>query len=149
MLKVENKFLPLFYIFLITFCLFQMLTPDHLIFVEGETKNFCTTLLHPKISVVQGLLCETIATGILIFVICAASDSRNAKNVDSLPIRLGLVVTLLCIIFAPYTGCSINPARSLGPAIINNQWEHHWVYWLGPITGSVIASLSYKTFYAE
>nr|CAD7580049.1 unnamed protein product [Timema californicum] len=43
-----------------------------------------------------------------------------------------------------YTGSSMNPARTLGSAIIANTWDDHWVYWLGPILGGMSASLIYK-----
>jgi len=43
-----------------------------------------------------------------------------------------------------YTGGSLNPARSLGPAIFNYQWEHHYVYWIGPLVGAIIAGFLYR-----
>ena len=47
------------------------------------------------------------------------------------------------IILTP--GSSMNPARSLGSAVVSGQcWAHHWVYWLGPISGGVAAALIYQ-----
>ena len=43
-----------------------------------------------------------------------------------------------------YTGGSLNPARSLGPAIFANQWEKHYVYWIGPIVGAIVAGFLYR-----
>jgi len=43
-----------------------------------------------------------------------------------------------------YTGGSLNPARSLGPAIFANQWENHFVYWIGPLVGAIVAGLLYR-----
>jgi glycerol uptake facilitator-like aquaporin len=43
-----------------------------------------------------------------------------------------------------YTGGSLNPARSLGPAIFANEWEHHYVYWIGPIAGAIVAGFLYR-----
>jgi len=38
------------------------------------------------------------------------------------------------------SGACLNPARVLGPAVLNNYWTHHWIYWVGPITGGLIAA---------
>ena len=43
-----------------------------------------------------------------------------------------------------YTGGSLNPARSLGPAIFSNEWEHHYVYWIGPLVGAIFAGFLYR-----
>jgi glycerol uptake facilitator-like aquaporin len=43
-----------------------------------------------------------------------------------------------------YTGGSLNSARSLGPAIFSNQWENHFVYWIGPLVGAIVAGLLYR-----
>lgn len=44
-----------------------------------------------------------------------------------------------------YTGGSLNPARSLGPAVVNRSFPgYHWIYWLGPILGTLVAAGFYK-----
>jgi glycerol uptake facilitator-like aquaporin len=43
-----------------------------------------------------------------------------------------------------YTGGSLNPARSLGPAIFANQWDNHFVYWIGPLVGAIVAGFLYR-----
>ncbi len=45
----------------------------------------------------------------------------------------------------PYTGGSVNPARSFGPCVATRTFTHyHWIYWVGPILGSLLATLFYK-----
>lgn len=108
------------------------------------TGSFCVTDVHPSMSVSQGLLAEIIATAILVFFACGLWDPRNEKNSDSVSIRFAFCITVLCFIFAPYTGCSLNPARSIAPAIWNGYWKNHWVFWVGPIFGAILATLLYR-----
>lgn len=49
-----------------------------------------------------------------------------------------------CLSGVYYTGASLNPARSFGPAVISGVWpDYHWIYWIGPILGSLLAYLAY------
>ena len=43
-----------------------------------------------------------------------------------------------------YTGASMNPARSLGPAILSGEWAYHWIYWAGPLLGAGVAGIMYR-----
>ncbi|MGQ0790677.1 MAG: MIP/aquaporin family protein [Nitrosopumilaceae archaeon] len=56
-------------------------------------------------------------------------------------ISIGGMVFLLHLVGVPLTGASMNPARTLGPTIASGFWEFHWVYWVGPIIGGIIAGL--------
>lgn len=124
----------------------KMVTPANRLTSGGpeDTDTFCVNILNADLSVMQGLLLEGISTGILMLVACAVWDSRNENNTDSVPIRFGLTVCALALAFGPYTSCSMNPARSFAPALWNNQWSHHWVYWFGPIGGALLSSFIYK-----
>ncbi|XP_011696207.1 PREDICTED: aquaporin AQPcic-like isoform X2 [Wasmannia auropunctata] len=112
-----------------------------------QADMFCVTDLHSDLSAIQGLLVESIATAFLMLVVCSVWDVRNEKNTDSVPIKFGLAVAVLAITVGPYTGCSMNPARSFAPALWNGQWRHHWIYWFGPIGGALISSFMYKTIF--
>ena len=108
---------------------------------------FCVTDVHKDLHLIQGLLIEGIATAILMLIACGIWDPRNSENTDSVAIKFGLAVTALATSVGPYTGCSMNPVRSLAPAIWGGYIENQWVYWLGPIGGSLLASLAYKSVF--
>ncbi|GAB1867058.1 Aquaporin AQPcic [Camponotus japonicus] len=112
-----------------------------------QSNLFCVTNLHTDLSAIQGLLLEGIATAILVLVFCSVVDPRNKRNTDSIPIKFGFTVTVLATTFGPYTGGSMNPARSFAPALWNNEWTHQWIYWFGPIGGALIASFAYRTIF--
>ncbi|CAK9827018.1 unnamed protein product [Anthophora retusa] len=134
---------------LIGFGLLKVITPLELMYTNAEigTDSFCMTDIHVSLTTFQGVMSEFIATGILIFFTCGLWDCRNSKNTDSAPIRFGLCITVLCLVFIPFSGCSLNPARTLGPAVWNGYWINHWVYWLGPIGGAIVAALLYRCLF--
>lgn len=76
------------------------------------------------------------------FVIMAvATDERVADGFAA--IAVGLTVGFCAMMGGPLTGASMNPARSLGPAVVGSVWTAHWVYWLAPITAMVVAARLY------
>ena len=109
--------------------------------------QFCVTNLGYNVNEIQGLLIEATCTAVLMLLACAIWDKKNEKNTDGVSLKFGLAVTGLATAAGPYTGCSMNPARSLAPTLWNNQWTGHWIYWLGPIGGSMLAALLYRTIF--
>lgn len=128
----------------------QVITPQAISFTAANVSEdtFCVTAPHKDLHVIQALLMEGIATAILMLIACAAWDSRNANNCDSVAIKFGLGVTALATAVGPYTGCSMNPVRSLAPAVWNNNYADHWIYWFGPLGGALLASLAYKAVFS-
>ena len=63
---------------------------------------------------------------------------------SSAPLSIGLTIAVCHLLAIPYTGCGLNPARSLGPALVTSHWKDHWIYWAGPFAGSLVAALMYK-----
>jgi len=96
----------------------------------------------------QGIFIEAIATFVLVTVILmVALDTKSKTGLASLLIGFALAVNILAI--GAYTGGSLNPARSLGPAVFSYQWQYHYVYWIGPIVGAIVAGLLYRTVWAS
>ncbi|XP_057667976.1 lens fiber major intrinsic protein-like isoform X2 [Diorhabda carinulata] len=92
---------------------------------------------------------EVILTIILVVANCSSWDKRNSNKTDSIPLKIGLVVVSLNLSAAAYTGASMNPARSFGPAVVYTDFTSHWIYWAAPIVGSLIASLTYKFIFLQ
>jgi len=97
----------------------------------------------PAGSVSQTFIIEIILTFFLMFVII--NVSTGSKEVGTLAgITIGLTVLLEAAFAGPITGASMNPARSIGPAIFAQNLEHLWIYILAPIIGGVLAIGSWK-----
>ncbi|MFB2770476.1 MIP/aquaporin family protein [Pelatocladus sp. BLCC-F211] len=91
----------------------------------------------------QSFVLETLLTFILMFVIFGSGLDRRAP-IGFAGLAIGLTVGLEAMFMGPITGASMNPARSLGPALVGGIWQHHWVYWLAPILGAQLAVLIYS-----
>jgi aquaporin related protein len=126
-----------FFLFLHQF-VFQLMVP------ESKEGNLGITNLGNELTDVQGFLMEIILTFLLLFVIHGVCDPRRKDIKGSAPLAIGLAVTACHLCGIPFSGSSINPARSFGPAVIMDLWENHWVYWAGPLLGGVLAGLIYK-----
>ena len=95
------------------------------------------------ITAFQGLGTEIILTFALVFVIFASAV--DPKGLGKLaPVAIGLTVMADHLVGVPLTGASMNPARSFGPALVSMTWDNHWIYWIGPIIGGVLAATVYK-----
>eukprot|EP00043_Microstomoeca_roanoka_P016199 m.164486 g.164486 ORF g.164486 m.164486 type:complete len:281 (-) comp16409_c3_seq1:266-1108(-) len=92
----------------------------------------------------NGVLIEIILTLLLVLVILRTAVDR--VGLDYAPLAIGIVVTIDHLIGIPVSGASMNPARSLGPAVLANAWDDHWIYWVGPISGALLASVVYFAF---
>jgi aquaporin PIP len=95
-----------------------------------------------------GLGAEIILTAIFVFVVFAAVDQRRGAHSAHVPVlaplAIGIVVFLAHIVAVPIDGCSVNPARSFGAAVVARTWHHHWIFWVGPIIGGAAAGLLYE-----
>ena len=93
----------------------------------------------------SALLAELAMTAIFLLVILT-STVRHPK-------LAGIVIplTLAAIHFAaiPVSGSSVNPARTIGPALIGNNWTDFWVYIVGPFAGAIVGWLLYRVLHTE
>ncbi|XP_008281118.1 aquaporin-1-like [Stegastes partitus] len=91
----------------------------------------------------QGFGTEFMLTLQLVLCVLAVTDKRREFS-GLAPLAIGLSVVLGHLAGISFTGCGINPARSFGPAIILESFDDHWVFWAGPMSGSLVAALLYN-----
>jgi len=101
-----------------------------------------TPALTEGVSVGMGLLTEIILTFFLVFVVYGTAVDKRAPKMGGL--FIGLTVTLDILMGGPITGAAMNPARYLGPAIVEGDLSNVWLYWLGPVIGGILAAVTYK-----
>jgi aquaporin-4 len=99
-------------------------------------------------SAISGLGVEIILTFFLVTTIFMTAVHRKAAA-GMAGIAIGGMIFLIHLVGVPLTGASVNPARTLGPAIVSGYWDFHWIYWVGPIVGAVIAGLIMQYVYVK
>ncbi|CAF0840691.1 unnamed protein product [Rotaria sordida] len=117
--------------------LVRLIIPQH---AQG---NLGMTIITEGISISQACMIEFIITFVLCYTVHAICDKRRDDIGGSKALAVGLAVIIGCLFGGPYTGGSMNPARSFGPATVMNSWQNHWVYWFGPLTGSIASAVVY------
>ena len=97
----------------------------------------------PSLALFKVFTLEVILTFFLMFVITAvATDSRAEGQMAGLAI--GFTVALCALFGGPLTGASMNPARSMGPALAATHFEHLWIYIAAPMIGASLGAVSYQ-----
>ncbi|CAM0913548.1 unnamed protein product [Alopecurus aequalis] len=102
-------------------------------------------------SLAAALGAETFGTFVLIYTVFSATDPKRTAQDSFVPLvaalPIGLAVFVVHLATIPITGTGINPARSLGAAVLYNQqktWKQHWIFWVGPFTGAALATFYHK-----
>lgn len=109
-----------------------------------EGNGSCVTAPHADLSTWEAFGVEFFITTILIWNCCGLWDPRNAKNTDSTSIKFALIVAGLSIAAGPYTGASMNTARTFAPAVWNGSYKGLWIYFVAPPLAGLIMPLIYK-----
>lgn len=116
-----------------------------LLFVLGSADSgLGVTILSPDTSPLQGLFLETLLTFFLVNAIYNAAVSGKAGNFS--PLAIGFTLIFCILMGAPLTGASLNPARTLGPALASGNFADIWLYFVGPVAGGILAGLLYRGF---
>jgi len=107
-------------------------------------KNLGANLVAADTNIFIGLLVEIILSFIFVTVILAVTDKEKNGNIAG--IIIGLTLILVHLFGIRFTGTSVNPARSIGPALfeLGDTFIQLWVFILGPMAGACLAGLFYK-----
>lgn len=89
------------------------------------------------------LISEVVMTFVFLMVILGSTDKQAAAGFA--PIAIGLCLTLIHLVSIPVTNTSVNPARSLGPALFVGGWalQQLWLFWVAPLAGAALAGVVY------
>jgi len=107
----------------------------------GEPAELGATI--PTVGVGSALVYEALLTAFLTFTIMAVATDTRAVGASA-AIAIGGAIGLDALFGGPVTGASMNPARSLGPALAAWQWHDLWIYVVGPIAGAAVGGLTYQ-----
>jgi MIP family channel proteins len=112
----------------------------------GNVAHLGATL--PRGSDGQSFALESALTFFLMFVIVAVATDTRAVG-QAAAIAIGGTVGLEAMFAGPISGASMNPARSLAPALVSWTWQSQWLYVVGPALGAVLGALAYQFVRAE
>jgi aquaporin Z len=120
--------------------------PSYNIAVNGLGQNGYGLASPAGYSLAAGFTAEVVFTMIFVLVVHGATHERAPKGFAG--IAIGLALVLIHIVCIPITGTSVNPARSLGPAVFVGglALEQLWLFWVAPIIGGILAAIVWKIF---
>lgn len=111
--------------------------------IEGTGAND----LQQGVTVIGGLLAEVIFTCVFVLVVLGATSKTNGATNNFAGLAIGLSLVLVHLVCIRYTGTSVNPARSIGPALFQGgtALANLWIFIVGPFLGAAIAAGIWKT----
>ncbi len=109
--------------------------------ILGDVARLGVTL--PAGSALQSFVLEILLTAVLMFVIIAVATDTKAVG-ETAALAIGFTVALDAMWGGPISGASMNPARSLGPALVAGIWSNQWIYALAPVIGASLGAAAYQ-----
>ena len=116
---------------------------------EGFGSNGFGSHSSGDFNLLGAIVAEVVLTGLLVFVVLACTDKLSEAAFAGIPI--GLTLTLIHLIAIPIDGTSVNPARSIGPALFTGGWAlgQLWVFIVFPLLGAVLGATVYRGLYGH
>ncbi|KAL2928414.1 Aquaporin TIP2-1 [Bienertia sinuspersici] len=112
-----------------------------------------TTPIHSvaaELGSIEAVVMEIIVTFALVYTVFATAVDPKKGSIGTIaPLAIGLIVGANILAAGPFSGGSMNPARSFGPAVASGNFQDHWVYWVGPLVGGGLAGLIYGNVFMQ
>lgn len=106
--------------------------------------SLATNVLQPGATTPMALMCEALLTFFFVLVVIGATDSKFGAGKFA-GLAIGIALGLVNIVGIPVDNCSVNPARSFGPAVFSpDAWGDYWIMLVGPVVGALIAVVCWK-----
>jgi aquaporin Z len=118
--------------------------PEYSLAANGLGQNGYDAASPGGFSMASGFIAEVVLTFIFLLVILGSTSEKAPKGFAG--ISIGLTLVLIHLIGIPVTGTSVNPARSLGPAVIvgGTALSQLWLFWVAPIIGGLLAAVVWR-----
>lgn len=105
--------------------------------------TLATNVLQPGATWYMALLTEILLTFFFVFIVLGTTSKVGNSNLAG--VAIGLALGLVNIVGIPVDNCSVNPARSFGPALFGgNAWPDFWIMVVGPLAGAILAALVWR-----
>jgi len=123
----------------------------------GPAYNLGANSINVQIGDASAFLFELIGTFLLVITVLNSAVAVKSAAGNAAPIAIGWAVLVAHVVLIPYTSCGINPARSLGPMVVDavggaasKVWVRNvWVFYAGPFAGSLLAAATYTFIFEE
>lgn len=116
--------------------------------ITGDS-NLATNVLQPGATTSMALMSEALLTFFFVLVVLGATDENHGAGKLG-GVAIGLALGLVNIVGIPVDNCSVNPARSFGPALFSpDAWGDFWIMVVGPVIGAVVAVLCWRMIAAS
>ncbi|EDW02260.1 GH21897 [Drosophila grimshawi] len=119
-----------------------------LYFKKGMSTKFCVTVVRID-PWWKSILLEFYMTGAWVFAMCASWHTSNEKLLESISLRIGLVVVAATLVGTEATGASMNPFRSLWPAVVAQYWDYIWIYLVIPPVTAALLGVCWRFLYLQ
>lgn len=118
-------------------------------FPHASDSSLGANSLSPQVSVGNAFAGEIVMTYVLCIVVLETAVNTHSIAKNLAPVPIGFAVFCAHAVLLPIDGCSINPTRSFGPALVAGIWDNFYVFAIAPLIGSVLAAGTHYVFKAD